>query len=156
MALSMTAPPTTRSRHFGYVYFSIRFSISFKFEERQNTSAISLRLTICWIKGSGMHTDLSPHLHTVECNKLIDQLKQCRQDVSSFGRPASPVTWFNGINRKYLLQNAFFKFLGACNDLDRLMIACLKKERLARRDANYQKSIKDRKERWERMRNDDS
>ncbi|XP_071520907.1 protein Abitram-like isoform X2 [Panulirus ornatus] len=51
-----------------------------------------------------MHPDLSPHLHTDECNALISKLHTCHE------------------------ENKFLKFLGACNELDTAMLKCLKAE----------------------------
>uniref|UniRef100_T1J2A2 COX assembly mitochondrial protein n=1 Tax=Strigamia maritima TaxID=126957 RepID=T1J2A2_STRMM len=51
-----------------------------------------------------MHPDLSPHLHTEECNNLIRELQQCHE------------------------QKKFTKFLGACNEANSKLLRCLKNE----------------------------
>ncbi|XP_037730303.1 COX assembly mitochondrial protein 2 homolog [Drosophila subpulchrella] len=59
-----------------------------------------------------MHTDLSAHLHTPTCNKLIEELQACHEN------------------------NAFAKFVGVCNSIDDKVVKCLKGERIARSAAN--------------------
>ena len=51
-----------------------------------------------------MHPDLSPHLHTSECNALIAELQKCYQ------------------------ENKVKKYFGVCNRLDTAMTRCLMKE----------------------------
>ncbi|XP_068116483.1 COX assembly mitochondrial protein 2 homolog [Hyperolius riggenbachi] len=63
-----------------------------------------------------MHPDLSPHLHTDECNAAINMLKQCH------------------------LEHKFLKFFGHCNDFDRVMRKCLWKEMEDKRAVNFAKS----------------
>ncbi|XP_026474234.1 COX assembly mitochondrial protein 2 homolog [Ctenocephalides felis] len=63
-----------------------------------------------------MHSDLSAHLHSDECNAIIKRLQNCRQ------------------------ENAFMKFLGACNDIDRELVKCLRRDREAKRKKNKESS----------------
>lgn len=63
-----------------------------------------------------MHSDLSPHLHTLECNELISQLKNCHN------------------------ENKFVKFLGVCNKIDNQVVVCLRNERAERSRVNREKS----------------
>ncbi|ESO07688.1 hypothetical protein HELRODRAFT_76233 [Helobdella robusta] len=51
-----------------------------------------------------MHPDLSPHLHTAECNEFIQALQECHKNFP------------------------FKKFFGKCNNLDSLVGKCLVKE----------------------------
>lgn len=61
---------------------------------------------------SSMHPDLSPHLHSEECNELISKLHNCHK------------------------ENKFLKFIGVCNDIDSAVWKCMKAERLEKRKKN--------------------
>lgn len=64
-----------------------------------------------------MHPDLSAHLHTPECNELIKLLQDCHEN------------------------HKIRKFIGYCNVFDHQVAVCLKKERLNRRQKNYEKAL---------------
>ncbi|KAK8770611.1 hypothetical protein V5799_012924 [Amblyomma americanum] len=87
-----------------------------------------------------MHTDLSPHLHSEECNSIIALLKKCHEEVTFRFCLNVRVDMF------IHFQNKWAKFAGACNDIDVAMRKCLKRERLEKRAKNYEKS------RWKRTR----
>ncbi|XP_046573293.1 COX assembly mitochondrial protein 2 homolog [Haliotis rubra] len=63
-----------------------------------------------------MHPDLSGHLHSAECNEIINAFQQCHNRSSSS------------------------EFMGYCNDLDRALTRCLKAERKKKQEANFAKS----------------
>ena len=75
-----------------------------------------------------MHTSLAPHLHTDECNKLIEALHKCHQDYSKFRQ-----------------------LFGVCNDIDTQMRRCTKNERLARTRIHLDESKRKREEIQEKM-----
>ncbi|XP_075234218.1 COX assembly mitochondrial protein 2 homolog isoform X2 [Lycorma delicatula] len=75
-----------------------------------------------------MHTNLSPHLHTDECNLLIKELSEC------------------------LGNNRFRKFLLVCDDLEVKVEQCLKKEIIAKRKLHNELAAKQIKEKLEKLR----
>lgn len=74
-----------------------------------------------------MHPDLSPHLHTADCNRLIDLLKNCHK------------------------ENKYAKFLGICNDFDNQVIDCLRNERKERSRQNREQAQEKQRLVQERM-----
>ncbi|CAB3359965.1 Hypothetical predicted protein [Cloeon dipterum] len=62
-----------------------------------------------------MHPDLSPHLHTDECNKVITELHNCYE------------------------EHKVGKFFGQCSSLYKQMTVCLKNEREIYRKRNQAK-----------------
>jgi len=62
-----------------------------------------------------MHPDLSPHLHSAECNEAIKVLLACHA------------------------ENKFQKFFGVCNEVNEELNRCLKKEREENRTKSRQK-----------------
>uniref|UniRef100_A0A0N5BUH4 COX assembly mitochondrial protein n=1 Tax=Strongyloides papillosus TaxID=174720 RepID=A0A0N5BUH4_STREA len=59
-----------------------------------------------------MQPDLSPHLHTEECNVLINMLHKCHEEFR------------------------FGKLIGKCTMLDEWVWKCTKQERIYRRNTN--------------------
>ncbi|XP_048751894.1 COX assembly mitochondrial protein 2 homolog [Ostrea edulis] len=64
-----------------------------------------------------MHPDLSPHLHTEECNFLIKAFRSCQD------------------------QHGFLKYVGYCDPLFADVQKCLRQERINRR-LEYQETGK--------------
>jgi len=75
-----------------------------------------------------MHSALDPHLHTEECNQVIQALKECQTQTSKFRQ-----------------------LFGICNDLDMAMRRCTKKERIANTKANREKAEAENAERKKRL-----
>uniref|UniRef100_A0A0M3ISM1 COX assembly mitochondrial protein n=1 Tax=Ascaris lumbricoides TaxID=6252 RepID=A0A0M3ISM1_ASCLU len=92
-----------------------------------------------------MHADLSPHLHTVECNFLIELLYRCQHD-NAFGMHADLSPHLHTVECNFLIEllyrcqhdNAFGKMFGACNYWDEAVWQCTKQERIWRRNNNPQ------------------
>lgn len=93
-----------------------------------------------------MHGDLSPNLHTPECNLLIKEFHQCHEEVNllhSF--------FIVEVTTLDFLQNPVAKFFGTCNQIDKLLIRCLKKERQSNQSKNLKRSAERQKEFQERV-----
>ncbi|XP_078606792.1 COX assembly mitochondrial protein 2 homolog isoform X1 [Branchiostoma floridae x Branchiostoma japonicum] len=74
-----------------------------------------------------MHGDLSAHLHTDECNRLIQALQKCH------------------------IENPYGKFFGKCNEQNALMDRCLAQEREDNRRKNREKTQDKRKKMQEAL-----
>ncbi|XP_062540333.1 COX assembly mitochondrial protein 2 homolog [Armigeres subalbatus] len=75
-----------------------------------------------------MHSDLSPHLHTPECNRLIDLLKNCHT------------------------EHKYAKFVGFCNDFNDQVLDCLRNERKEHSRKNREQAQEKQRLVQERMR----
>lgn len=74
-----------------------------------------------------MHSDLSYHLHSAECNEIIQKLKKCHEN------------------------NKIGKVFGVCNALDDLLLGCLRKERADNARKNHEKAEIKRKQLREKL-----
>ncbi|XP_048648344.1 COX assembly mitochondrial protein 2 homolog isoform X1 [Marmota marmota marmota] len=74
-----------------------------------------------------MHPDLSSHLHTEECNILINLLKECHKNYSVHVYPTPSISY------EHIRKHNILKFFGHCNALDREMRKCLKNEYMEKR-----------------------
>ncbi|XP_076449292.1 COX assembly mitochondrial protein 2 homolog [Babylonia areolata] len=63
-----------------------------------------------------MHPDLARHLHTPQCNALIEALQRCH------------------------VEHPVKMYMGYCNDMERAMTKCLKRERIDKRRQNMIKA----------------
>ncbi|XP_048587977.1 COX assembly mitochondrial protein 2 homolog [Nematostella vectensis] len=72
-----------------------------------------------------MHPSLAPHLHDT-CLDLIEKLHQCHE------------------------ESGFKKFLGGCNDIERELQKCLKRESAERRRQNMEMAAL-RKEKFKKV-----
>lgn len=84
-----------------------------------------------------MHPDLSPHLHSEECNAAIRILLACHGNVSFDERWISQdISEFSSIS-----QNKVGKFFGVCNEVNEELNRCLKREREDNRAKNKAKGL---------------
>uniref|UniRef100_A0A8C9HW30 COX assembly mitochondrial protein n=1 Tax=Piliocolobus tephrosceles TaxID=591936 RepID=A0A8C9HW30_9PRIM len=72
-----------------------------------------------------MHPDLSPHLHTEECNVLINLLKECHKNETCIVSATSVQ------KKNSCVYHNVLKFFGYCNDFDREVRKCLRNEDLS-------------------------
>lgn len=79
-----------------------------------------------------MHPDLSPHLHSPECNEAIRILLACHENVSSCGEFSNFLTF----SQFPFSQNKVQKFFGVCNEVNEELNRCLKREREEFRSKN--------------------
>eukprot|EP00069_Balaena_mysticetus_P018201 bmy_11090T0 len=88
------------------------------------------------VAASRMHPDLSPHLHTEECNVLINLLKECHKNVrvqKNDHKAKMKPSFF------HVFDHSILKFFGHCNDLDREMRKCLKNEYMEKRNKSRER-----------------